>query len=169
MEVLKSERWIKPIDAISALQFEGACMFLWVVHADKTPPHLGISEGSKFYSLKANGKDDGLDVDKILPILARKNIATVFYQLQENAIRLSVEVAFANFKTTVPGKVTCLEPLKAIFDCKDATWLKELLADLERREAVKKAVGWQLPEDFNGIPDYDPQDIHRRLEQLNNV
>ncbi|GAB5418574.1 MAG: hypothetical protein Crog4KO_03310 [Crocinitomicaceae bacterium] len=169
MEVLKSERWITPISDVSALQFHEANIFLWVIHANKIPPHLGISVGSKFYSLKANGKDDGIAVHKILPILSRKNIATVFYEIQKTAVCLSVEAVFAKFQATVPGKVTCLEPLKTIFDCKNAAWLKELLSNLEDRGHIEKALGWQLPEDFKGIPNYNPKDIHRRLEQLNNV
>jgi hypothetical protein len=169
MEVLKSERTIVRIDNPLALNFDESSVFLWVIHANKTPPHLGISFGSSFYSLKANGKDDGLSVDKILPVLKKKQIATVFYEMRKEVEIVSPELVFAEFETTVPGEVTCLEPLKRVFKNNDATWLKELLAFLEAKGSVAAAYGWQLPQSFNGIPNYNPQDIHRRLRELGNV
>lgn len=169
MEVLKSEQKITPILGRDVLSLFDEGIFLWVIHADKIPPHLGISKGKTFYSLKANGKDDGLSVDKVLPILNRKDIATVFYEIRSDRTLVDFQKAFDQFETTVPGKITCLEPLKLIFNVPEATWLKELLFDLEHKEYILRAFGWQLPADFERIPDYNPKDIHRRLEQLNNV
>lgn len=169
MEVLRSERTITRIENPHLLNFKGDSVFLWVIHANKIPPHLGVSQGSSFYSLKANGKDDGLSVDKILPILKKKEIATVFYEMKKDLQVTSPETVFSAFETTVPGEITCLEPLKRVFNNNDATWLKELLAFLESKERIKDAFGWQLPQTFNGIPDYNPQDIHKRLRELGNV
>ena len=32
-------------------------VLIWIFHADKIPPHIGISSQGFFFSLKSNGKD----------------------------------------------------------------------------------------------------------------
>ena len=169
MEVLNSDRAINRIESLDQFLFDEGAVYLWVIHANKIPPHLGISHGTAFYSLKANGKDNGIDVTKIIPVLSKKGITTVFYALNTRASKAQIESVFDQFESTIPGTTTCLQPLKMIFNNHSASWLKELLSDLENRKMVKNAFGWQLPNNFDGIPDYDPIAIHQRLEQLNNV
>ncbi len=169
MEVLKFERTLFRIIDPEALSFEGRNAYLWVIHANKIPPHIGISQGDTFYSLKANGKDDALPVGKILRVLQKKNIATAFFEIDPNAVITSPKEIFDRFESTVPGEITCLEPIKQILGESEATWLKELLGSLEDKGAIRRAYGWQLPADFEQIPDYNPQDIHRRLEHLQHV
>jgi hypothetical protein len=166
MEVLKSESTIQHINDPSDLSFAPGSIYLWVIHADKVPPHLGISEGHQFFSLKANGKDAGVPVFKIIPVLGKKGIATVFYDIAPAAVVSEPYSIFSQFEQTVPGKITCLEPLKQVFNGPESTWLKELLAKLEAREFIRNAFGWQLPEGFSQIPDYNPEDIHNRLREL---
>ena len=50
-------------------------LILWVLHADKIPPHIGLSKNDQFYSLKVSGKDEGLPVRNVLQIIEKKNIA----------------------------------------------------------------------------------------------
>ena len=52
-------------------------LFLCVLHADKTPPHIGISINGLYYSLKAKGKDIALPVNEVFKVVERKKIATV--------------------------------------------------------------------------------------------
>lgn len=168
MEVLKFERTISRIQSPNSLEFEGKT-YLWVIHADKIPPHLGISSNALFYSLKANGKDEALRVPNILQVLERKNIAVVFYQIDNSAVSEDLKVVFNRFERTIPEQVTCLEPLKQLLNSPHATWIKELLRDLEGRKLLQNAFGWQLPEGFQQILDYNPEDIHKRLNQLKDV
>lgn len=168
MEALKSERTIHRITSPEGLVFHGA-MYLWVIHADKIPPHLGVSYEGKFYSLKANGKDEGVSVTSILRVLGRKNIATLFYQISTDVVRMHPENAFRHLDKTIPGEVTCLHPLKSIFDNTTAHRIKDLLIDLEGKDAVVNVFGWQISDDFQQIPDYSPEDIHRRLKALVHV
>lgn len=169
MEVLKSERTLERIETPSLLSFNEERTYIWVIHANKIPPHLGISIGNLFYSLKANGKDEKLPVSKILQILSRKNIATAFYEIDSKGIINAPEKVFQQYTQTIAGEITCLQPLKHIFNEYEATWLKELLQTLEAKELIIQAWGWQLPADFQKIPDYNPSDIHQRLKELQDV
>ena len=169
MEALKPEGTIHRITSPEILKFQGGTFYIWVIHADKIPPHLGFSSGAKFYSLKANGKDDGVGIESIIRVLERKKIATLFYRISPDAVRMRPEIAFRQVDKTIPGKITCLNPLKSIFDNTTATWIKDLLIDLEEKNAVTNVYGWQIEDDFRQISDYSPEDIHRRLTALINV
>ncbi|NBR15845.1 MAG: hypothetical protein EBU01_14895, partial [Crocinitomicaceae bacterium] len=35
-------------------------VYLWILHADKIPPHIGISIDGQYFSLKAKGKDENI-------------------------------------------------------------------------------------------------------------
>lgn len=148
------------------LVFLESGLYLWVIHADKVPPHIGISTNGLFFSLKANGKDEQLDVLKILHILKRKKVATLFYAIEPASLKVNVSEVFRPFDCTVHGEITCLSPLKRIFDASDVKLLKDLLDVLFHRGMIKRTVGWQLPASFHGIPDYSVEDIHQRLQFL---
>jgi hypothetical protein len=148
------------------LKFIETGIYLWVIHADKVPPHIGISSNGLFYSLKANGKDEHLNVSRILHILDKKNIATLFYAIDPAALKHSVSGVYSIFESTVPGEVTCLSPLKEIFSAHEVYLLRDLLRILHQRGTVTSTFGWQLPESFQGIPEYTVDDIHQRLQYL---
>lgn len=165
MERLKSKR-IYP--EVSPTIFLNETPVIWVIHANKTPPHLGISIGSKFYSLKAKGKDEGFPVSRLLQVIEEKQIATLFLELKRDAIQEPVSSVFAKYTTTIPEKITCLQPLKELVGNESATNIKELWAFLERTDCLTDVYGSQLPEGFDGIPTYDLNQIHARLRSLVN-
>lgn len=169
MEVLTFETHIERINIDDLLIFNENRYFLWVIHADKIPPHIGLSSGQSFFSLKANGKDIALAVDRLISVLRKKNIATLLYEVDSEVVINTPEETFAKYTTTIPGEITCLEPLKDFVGDTNATWIKELLQNLEVRGALGRCYGWQLPENFVGISEYRPQDIHKRLSLLANV
>lgn len=168
MEVLKREQSIERITSPDKIDFQNKVM-LWVIHADKIPPHLGVSANGLFFSLKTQGKDEALPVRKILNVLDKKSIAVVFYEINGNEVKESPTHAFAAFEKTIPGRVTCLAPLKLMFGIKNALRVKDLLTGLATKNAVLAAYGWNTPSGFNRLPDYTPEDIHERLKQLSNV
>ena len=48
-------------------------VFIWVIHTNKIPPHIGISLNGKFYSLNVNGKDNGIYFEIIQSYSPRKH------------------------------------------------------------------------------------------------
>ncbi|MFN5846790.1 MAG: hypothetical protein ACK46O_13885, partial [Flavobacteriia bacterium] len=51
--------------------------FLWILHADKVPPHVGCSIDGNYYSLKVSGKDEGVNVAKVQTVIEKKGILTI--------------------------------------------------------------------------------------------
>ena len=169
MEVSTFETNIERINPVELLIFDENRYFLWVIHADKIPPHIGWSSGYHFYSLKANGKDVQLPVDRLISVLEKKKIATLLYEVKSDFVLEKPEIVFEKYDSTVPDEITCLQPLKEILGDNDATWIKELLQNLDLRDALGNCYGWQLPENYMGIPEYRQEDIHKRLSLLADV
>lgn len=169
MEVLLREVSDVVVQSLPAELFEVNSSYLWVIHANKIPPHLGISVGTEFYSLKANGKDVAVAVERLIHILEQKSIAVLMYRIKENGLHIDPREAFSKYEKTIPGKVTCLNPLKDIFGDLSSERIKDLLVFLESKNLIEQSLGWQLPADFSGIPEYGSEEIHRRLEILSNV
>lgn len=168
MDQLMLEREIIKVRSLEDIGFSNS-YFLWVIHADKIPPHIGISFDDRFFSLKSNGKDEGLSIFRMESILRKKCIPVLFYEIEREAVQVTPGIIFSNYEKTVSGNVTCLEPLKDIFGVLNATWIKELLQSLKSKDFIRNCYGWQLPEGFTEIPDYSPAEIHQRLIALENA
>lgn len=141
-------------------------LLLWVIHANKIPPHIGLSYNNEFYSLKANGVDRGVDVKSLEAVIDDKQIQTLIYVLNRTTIDL--DDAFSKFEKTIPGQITCLEPIKLALGYDNADKIHHLLSELKENNEVQACIGLNVPKNFEGIPMYDISDIHSRLRLISN-
>ena len=74
---------------------------LWVLHADKIPPHIGVSVNGLFYSLKANGKDEGVAIEGLLDIVNRRKISTLCFELNSTFDESTLSEEFRKFDKTI--------------------------------------------------------------------
>lgn len=139
---------------------------LWVLHADKIPPHIGLSYNGLFYSLKANGKDEGVSIESLIEIVNRRRISTLCFELNSSVESDSIIKEFRRFDRTIPNEITCLIPIKNVLNHKSASKLIELLKLLEENDEIERAMGLNIEKDFGGIQDYDVAAIHARLKNL---
>jgi hypothetical protein len=143
-------------------------LFLCVLHADKIPPHIGISINGLYYSLKAKGKDVSLPVNEVLKIVERKKIATLFIGLTSEVSKLEIEKVFSGFDKAIAYQSSCLSPLKQIFKMDEGVQkLSGFLLEIEERQLINKVYELCIPSGYTQIPDYDVKEIHDRLEKLN--
>ncbi|MDC1282827.1 hypothetical protein N8Z27_01465 [Crocinitomicaceae bacterium] len=168
MEVLSFDLKLSEIIPFDSAEFKDEPTFIWVWHADKVPPHIGISTSGKYFSLKSNGKDEAVDVFKVTELVERKNIKTLLFELHDHLEIEEIAVVFKRYTTTSTNEVTCLKPLKAILNCPDARMLKDLLAELKAVDRIAKVIGFNIDATFKGIQDYKVEDIHNRLRKLEN-
>ena len=143
-------------------------IFLWVFHADKIPPHIGISKDGFYFSLKVSGKDEFVSVEKISKLLKTKKIPTLIIKTSENSIKNRyLDIVFEKYQTANSDGLTCLTPITEIYfsETKDLI-LIELLNLLNEAGVVENIFGINLPADYKGIPAYSRQDIQDRLYQL---
>ena len=143
-------------------------IFLWVFHADKIPPHIGISKDGYYFSLKVTGKDENIQVEKILKLLANKDIPTLIIKTSQNSIQIKeLENVFSKYKTAEGEGLTCLTPITEIYfsETQDLI-LIELLNLLDEAGVLETIFGINLTADFKGIPVYTRDDIQHRLHQI---
>lgn len=168
MEVLTSNYYIADIKNVTSNQVPKSSLLLWVWHADKIPPHIGISYNDCYYSLKANGKDEGISISLIESIVERKTIKTLCFEISDKLNCEDISSVFIGYNTTIPDKTTCLAPIKDILKNKSANQLVDLLTELYNSNSIRKVYGFNLNEGFKGIKNYSISDIHSRLQKLSN-
>jgi hypothetical protein len=145
--------------------------YLWIWYADKIPPHIGCSLNGFYYSLKVNGKDDGLLVEKVLNIVEKKKILTLFVPIDKIVNSAEIKAVFAHYKQARSGTSTCLTPIVNLLGLEvlKIRQLSDLLKYLESENILGKVFGLNLTEGYQGIPSYGADDIQNRLRNLENV
>lgn len=140
---------------------------LWIIHADKIPPHIGFSIDNHYFSLKANGKDNGISTDSILQIIQKKKIGTVFVKLNYDLTFYEVKAAFEKFESAKDLNSSCLVPIKNILNAPDSiSKLSEMLHFLETQNTIYSTFGLHLSNDYKGIKSYTTTEIQQRIEKL---
>lgn len=142
-------------------------IFLWILHATKIPPHVGISLDGQYFSLKMNGIDD-LAIEQVLKIMLKKEIPSVLVKLKENqAIYKRFLTVKNTYERIIPEKTTCLSPISELLlsDHKDYL-LPELLETLSLQGQIESFFGLNLPSEFTGLISYEKQQVSKRLIEL---
>lgn len=142
--------------------------FIWIWHADKIPPHIGISTQNRYYSLKVSGKDNGLNCTSVWNLAVKKEIAIVLVKLNQPLELNRIKSKFEAFEITEPNSITCLSPISSIlnFECKQ---LSELLNELTINNFIHSFLGNNLPNGYNQLRDYSTNEIMNRLKLLANA
>lgn len=158
-----SPEQVLPIDK---LEIQDDLTYLYVFHADKVPPHLGIVANGMFFSLKANGIDLDLSVSKINALIERKKICTLIYEINKGIIKDVREVFLAHGKYINTGE-TCLNPISEVYYTNQHhAKIGELLSDLKQEKCILNIYGAYLSSDFKGILNYSIEEINDRIKKL---
>ena len=145
-------------------------IYLWIIHATKIPPHVGISIDGNYFSLKINGLDD-LNVEQVLKIIQKKQIATLLVKLEGNAVDFKRFVTVRNaYHLIIAGETTCLTPINSLLlENTKNVLLPELLEILSVEKKIENVFGLNLPENFTGHIAYDEAQVNKRLNELKNA
>jgi len=155
---------IHPLNNVSILD-NG--LFLCIIHADKIPPHIGISIEGKYFSLKAKGKDEAIPVTEVLKIINKRTIKTLFVRLDVNVTIEQVKEVFSGFERTIVRETSCLSHIKDVLKVQGSVQkLSDLLGYLDLNRLSSEVFGVFIDESFKGIPYYEVEDIDKRLESL---
>lgn len=142
-------------------------VLLWIFHASKIPPHIGISSNGQYFSLKFNGKDENLSVERLLKVVRTKKIETVIIELTTPISIEQIENQFSKFELAKPNEATCLTPITQLFDFETTdVILSELLEKIQENKSIHRVFGLHLKPEFSGISNYSRTDIQQRLKKL---
>lgn len=154
---------------INSIEFSEG-VFIWIWHANKIPPHIGVSIDGKYFSLKVKGKDEQLPVNKIKDIITKKSIGTFIIQTDFNSNLKNVASVFKRFTKAESLKTTCLNPIQEIYGLKGKKMiLAELLNNFQTKGIITKVFSINLDAECRGIPKYGKKEIEARLIHLENA
>ena len=145
--------------------------FLWVIHADKIPPHIGISMDGYYFSLKVSGKDESVSINSLVSIVNSKAIPTLAIEIIDKSLYLTeLTQVFRQFDRAESNISSCLTPIsKLYFPESDDMILSELLDAIQEKHSLGKIYGLNLKDSFKGILTYGRLEITNRLIELENV
>lgn len=147
--------------------FNSKELTMWVLHADKTPPHIGISMEESFYSLKINGKDEGLALPSLFQLLDKKQIPTLAITLQIPILHEQIKSTFLSFGSKICVNQTCISPIISLLTPQlNDIILIELLTELHKKDQIRSVYGFHLPHDYAGIPNYTRETIQKRIHAV---
>ncbi len=160
-------KWLLEKYVLNDTYVSSSELTIWVLHADKTPPHIGISSEKLFYSLKINGKDEGLELKSLLNLIQKKRIPTLAITLSKKVREEEIKKTFDAFGSKINQQQTCLSPIVEILtpQFKDLI-LVELLDNLDQNQEIKSVYGFNLPSSYEGIPSYTRETIQRRINAV---
>lgn len=160
---------IFPISSIKPVVPENLTqgVYLWITHADKIPPHIGISVDGNYFSLKVNGKDDK-DIALIYRTISQKKIPSLFVQLDEKSLDKNRFLTVKNTFVSINQEVkTCLFPILNFLDLSNHSFLLvDLLKYLEENQIIIQYFALNLPTDFQGIKKYALEDVTNHLKKI---
>lgn len=141
--------------------------WLWLWNADKIPPHIGISEDDRYYSLtykdcevaeSATGKKMQAD---------RAGVPLVLVKLSDSIQFGNFDAVFARYTSAIADKTTCLKPVLEVLSAnEDVAQLSQLLKLLEKEKNLKEVFALHLTPDYSGIAAYSVSDILQRIGHL---
>lgn len=141
-------------------------LVLWIIHSDKTPPHVGISKNYKFYSLKATGRDFGLLTKDTLALLKRKKIEVITLELKNKVHLKDIEVLFSNYSQVIPKKVSCISPILQCLNIDKPILLYDLLKYLASHNLISEVSVYNFQRETLALGIYDDKDVALEIEKL---
>ncbi len=145
-------------------EFEG--LSLWIFHIDKVPPHVGLSVGDVFFSLKSNGRDE-LPTNRLIQLIDKKGIKSIVLNIEVNTSFSEVRRVFSSYDRACSVKTSCLAPIKEVLNIsKNVIKLSELLSHLNDNNMMSEYHGFNVTESELGILSYGPEDIEKRFNLL---
>jgi hypothetical protein len=140
------------------------------LHADKIPPHIGISVDGHYFSLKAKGKDEAIAIQSMLQVIEKKKISTVLIQLKSNLTFEQVRFEYSKFERALGLETSCLVPIKNCLNAPQTIQkLSNLLQFLQEENRLLSVFGLHLTNEYKGIKSYTIDEIQQRIEKLNDV
>jgi hypothetical protein len=152
-------------------------VFIAVVHATRTPPHIGMIASKKYHSLSVKGQDINTPVEAFVKNSLIRKIPTLFIKIKSHPVFSDVYLS-EHFITNVQqfqrvdiGIATCLSPIKLFFEdvynvsMKDINYLYELLPALETAGLIESTSVLFVNDDYS-LPVYTSKEINKGIEDV---
>jgi hypothetical protein len=142
---------------------------LWILNSDKIPPHIGISQDFKFFSLKASGKDNGLTTSDIFSLLKKKNIEFILVEFNSSVIEKEIAEVFSDYSKAIPFETSCIAPILECFNIDKPFLLFDLLEYFNLNRLINLVNVYNFQREKLGLGIYGEEDVAREIVKLQSV
>ena len=143
--------------------------FIWIIHSNKIPPHIGFSLDDSYFSLKATGSDFNLPVNRVFNSLKVKKCEFILVEVLIERSLNQVQETFEKSPDLFQQNNSCLTPILSLFDIDSQLILPDLLRVLEKNQHISSIFAFNVAESKLGIKQYSQSDIEDRIEKLQRV
>ena len=162
------------IHNIKPLSYIDRGLYLVILHANDTPPHIGVIYNEKYFSLTVKGQTLGDNVQLLKKLVHKKQIKTLFVRLADVVNPMdNIRTSFMENKR-VQGNITCLFPIKKVLaelydkSIVRAKFIYEVLPVLYKTKSVEDVYHLNMNDEIdNGIfpfRRYTMEDIMNRIK-----
>lgn len=102
---------IEGIQEFKNIQKESTYLILF--HIDKQPPHLGVLDRGKYYSLRYDKLQMGLDFQTILKTVEAHKIQCLIFEIKVDSESEDAAVVFEKYDSI--EQISCLHPIREFF------------------------------------------------------
>lgn len=151
-------------------------LYIVLIHATRTPPHIGIIADKKYHSLTIKGHELNIPVEVLIRSITQRKIPSLFLKIKKHPI-FSFNYLNEHFVSNVRqfpivdiGIATCLSPIKLFFDevynvpMNNVNYLYELLPLLESEGLIESASSLFIDEKSYQLPIYSYAEINEGIE-----
>lgn len=153
-------------------------LFIFIIHATRIPPHLGLIYQGKVYDINVRGKKIGIPLRGFIDVICSKKIPSLFFRIDATSkknIEKIINHQIAIFDQ-VTMNVTCLAPVKGVISelfvqkAVNCGFVFELIPLLFEYKLVTKTLHFGLEKDIVDsnfrFKTYTMHDIQNRVNQL---
>ena len=159
--------------------------WLVILHATRTPPHIGILINSNYNSLTIKGHELDIDIRALVKTIQQRKIETLFVKLKKHPVFSSeyqkeiCQFYIKQFIEVKANEASCLSPIKlflqefyAITECKHEL-LFELIERLKQNQYILLTLGLNIEDrvedNIFSLPVYTNEELQSiiKLERLN--
>lgn len=152
--------------------------WLVVLHASRTPPHIGILINGVYHSLTIKGQETNVSLAVLLKTIKQKKIESVFVKLKKHPVFSSdyqneiFQFHIKQFKQVKPNEASCLSPVKLFLsefyavNLIDKELLFELMERLKQNDYIDDALGLNIDQFIQGQAYYFPIYSYSELQDV---
>ena len=154
-------------------------VYIAVIHATRTPPHIGLIINGKYNSLTIKGQDIDVSVAALIKNTTQRQIPSLFIKIRPHStfsdtyLKEHFITNIQQFPKVAVAMATCLSPVKLFFEevynvsMDTINYLFELIPRLDSEGLVESVSALFVDEKKYQLPVYTSAEINEGIEQAN--
>ncbi|MBL7884153.1 MAG: hypothetical protein JNL69_08785 [Bacteroidia bacterium] len=154
-------------------------LYIVILHAKRTPPHIGLIVDKQYHSLTIKGHEINVSVEALIRNVSQRKIPSLFVKIKPHLTFSSLYLkehfitTIAQFPKVAVNVATCLSPIKQFFEenyavsSDNINYLFDLLPVLEDMELIEHSTSLFIDEEHFHLPLYNLAELNKGIDKAN--